>query len=79
MKRRPGPLAMVALLALGSTGLHAQRQTPESFAAIDAWVKAVNAHVPGQPDAPVGAVIAMTYEARRNLNTSLPLFLRVLC
>ena len=71
--------AAAVLLVCPATPAAAQRQTPASFATIDAWVKAVTAHVPGQPDAPAGAAVAMTYEQRRNLNTSLPLFLRVLC
>lgn len=66
------------LLILAATPAGAQRQTPGSLDAIDKWVKMVDAHVPGRPDASLGAVVAMRYDTRRNLNTALPLFIRVL-
>jgi tetratricopeptide (TPR) repeat protein len=72
----PGCVAVLVLLA--ARPVAAQRQTIASVEAINSWVEAVNAHVPGRPDAPVGAVIAMTYVARRDLNTAMPLFIRVL-
>jgi tetratricopeptide (TPR) repeat protein len=66
------------LLVFAARPLDAQRQTTASLDAINTWVEAVNAHVPGRPDPPVGAIIAMTYIARRDLNTAMPLFIRVL-
>jgi tetratricopeptide (TPR) repeat protein len=71
-----GCAAVVLILAATPAG--AQRQTPDSLDAIDKWVKMVDAHVPGRPDASLGAVVAMRYDTRRNLNTAVPLFIRVL-
>jgi tetratricopeptide (TPR) repeat protein len=76
--RRAGFGLVAVLLALKTTPLDAQRQTTKSLDEIDKWVNAVNAHVPGRPDAPVGAIIAMTYDARRDLNTAFSLFIKVL-
>ena len=79
MTNRVAMFGFVALLlVVAARPAAAQRQTTASLDAINAWVEAVNAHVPGQPDAPVGAMIAMTYVARRDLNMAMPLFIRVL-
>jgi tetratricopeptide (TPR) repeat protein len=75
---RAGAILMLALVPALSVPVDAQRQTIASRDAVYHWVEAVNAHVPGQPDAAVGSIAAMTYGARRELNTSFPLFLRVL-
>ena len=58
--------------------VHAQRQSKESLEAIARWAQAVNEHVPGQPDASVAQIAAMTYTARRDLHTAHALFMRVL-
>jgi tetratricopeptide (TPR) repeat protein len=49
-----------------------------SVDALHRWVDAVDTHIPGRADAAVGGVIGMTYAARVELNTSFPLFIRVL-
>jgi tetratricopeptide (TPR) repeat protein len=58
--------------------LDAQRQTTATAEALDHWVVAVNAHMPGRADAAVQSVVAMTWAARVDLNTSLPLFIEIL-
>jgi tetratricopeptide (TPR) repeat protein len=68
----------MALVVAFSVPVDAQRQTIATRDAVYHWVEAVNAHVPGQPDAAVGTIVAMTYRARGELNTSFPLFMRVL-
>ena len=74
------PIVIVGFVAvlgvLAARPVAAQRQTTTSADALDNWVTAVNAHVPGRPDASVGAVVAMTYDARRDLNTAMSLFIR---
>jgi tetratricopeptide (TPR) repeat protein len=71
-------VALVLLVLCVSTPVQAQRLTTASVEALHRWVDAVNGHQPGRPDAAVGSVAAMTYAARRDLNTSFPVFIRVL-
>jgi tetratricopeptide (TPR) repeat protein len=80
MAHRQAVLVALALLMVPSLrpSLSAQRVTLESVEALHRWVDAVNNHVPGRPDDAVGSVVAMTYGARLELNTSFPLFMRVL-
>ena len=69
----------VAVLLLGDVRpVAAQRQSVASADALDTWVALVKAHTPGRPDAAVKAVTAMTWAARRELNTAFPLFIRIL-
>ena len=75
---RSGAILPFALVAALCVPLDAQRQTIASRDALYHWVEAVNAHVPGQPDAAVRTIAAMSYGSRRELNTSFPLFMRVL-
>ena len=70
--------AVVLLSSSASVPLHAQRVTLASVDALRRWVDAVDAHVPGQPDAAVRYVDGMTYAARLELNGAFPLFMRVL-
>jgi tetratricopeptide (TPR) repeat protein len=78
MRTRSRIVVLPALVMAIALPLHAQRQTAASVAAIHQWVDAVNQHVPGQPDDAVRAIVAMTYRARRDLDTSYSLFMRVL-
>jgi tetratricopeptide (TPR) repeat protein len=71
-------IAVVLLAPSVRAPLQAQRVSLESLEALHRWGDAVNGHVPGVPDAAVRSVVAMTYAARLELNTSFPLFMRVL-
>ena len=73
-------LALRALLLVTVTAspAAAQRVTTESNEALHRWVRAVNAHTPGDSDAAVQYVVGLTYSERRELNLAYALFIRVL-
>jgi tetratricopeptide (TPR) repeat protein len=56
----------------------AQKQALASTTALRQWAQAVTDHTPGEPDAAVGYVAALTYRARVDLNTSFSLFIAAL-
>jgi hypothetical protein len=66
------------LLTFDASLLAAQAQTNATVDALSRWVKAVNEHAPGTPDASVATTAAMRYSARVQLNMSFPLFIRAL-
>jgi hypothetical protein len=57
---------------------HAHAQDSASAAALEEWVAAVRAHVPGRDDAPARAVTSMSYADRSRLDPAMDLFLRLL-
>jgi hypothetical protein len=73
-------IALVLLAPWFGARVDAQRSrvTAPSLDVLTGWVRAVNRHEPGYPDAPVQGAVGMTYGTRTALNTALPLFLRVL-
>lgn len=75
--QRAAAVVAVALL-VWSVPAGAQRLTIRSVEAVERWAEAVEVHVPGEPDASVAAMAAVTYGARVHLNTSYPLFVQVL-
>jgi len=52
--------------------------TPATLVALDHWSRAVIEHTPGMPDAAVTFVRSLSFEARRDLNGGMELFLRAL-
>ncbi len=64
-----------AVLALIAVPRASDDITPTTVAAIETWVAAVEKHVPGQRDAPVEMVSALTYEQRRELDAGMECFL----
>jgi hypothetical protein len=74
--RRIVPVAL-AVAAVASAG-GAQNPPPiteETVRAIDAWAQAVRAHTPGQEDAALKHVAALTYDDRVQLDAGMALFL----
>jgi tetratricopeptide (TPR) repeat protein len=72
--------ALMVPMVLVSTPLSAvaPNQTPAPMTALRGWVEAVNAHVPGEPDAAVRYVAGLTYSGRAELNKLYPLFIKML-
>jgi hypothetical protein len=79
-QRTAAVIAIVLLAPFFCARVDAQRSrvTAPSLDVLTRWVRAVNQHQPGYPDAPIQGAIGMTYGMRAALNTSLPLFVRVL-
>ena len=77
-----GRAAVLAIVTVGvlvrAAPLAAQSQTPASAAALERWVTAVRAHEPGRPDMVVASIAGLSYEARRDLNTAMPMFIACL-
>lgn len=79
MRGRVAVLAIVTAGLLGGAApLAAQSQTPASAAALERWVTAVRVHEPGRPDLVVASIAGLTYDARRDLNTSMQMFIECL-
>jgi tetratricopeptide (TPR) repeat protein len=56
----------------------AERVTPAAVLAVEHWSQAVNEHTPGQPDAAVTFVHALSFGAREALNAGMTLFMSAL-
>jgi hypothetical protein len=67
--------ALAFALLVWSVPAYAEKQTIASAEALERWVSAVNAHVPGRPDAAVATIAAMTWGSRSALNKSYPLLI----
>jgi tetratricopeptide (TPR) repeat protein len=70
--------AAVATPVQGRTEESRRDMTAETVLAVQAWVTAVRRHTPGKDDDSVAAIQAMSFDARRELNTGLGLFFAVL-
>ena len=66
-------LAFAVMLSMGPRDM-----TGETVQAVQAWVTAVSRHTPGNADQSVAAIQAMSFDARRELNTGLGLFFAAL-
>jgi hypothetical protein len=66
-------LALAVMLSMGPRDM-----TGETVQAVQAWVTAVGRHTPGNADQSVAAIHAMSFDARRELNTGLGLFFAAL-
>ena len=66
-------LGLAVMLSMGPRDM-----TGETVQAVQAWVTAVSRHTPGDADESVAAIYAMSFDARRELNTGLGLFFAAL-
>jgi tetratricopeptide (TPR) repeat protein len=71
-------LALSAVPLGGPIAAGADDITPATVAAVERWVTAVRKHTPGQGDAEVEMVSALTFDERRELNAGMEFFLRFL-
>jgi tetratricopeptide (TPR) repeat protein len=88
MRRAASVAALFLLLSIGVGARAApvpsrveggpRDMTAETVQAVQAWVTAVRRHTPGKPDDSVAAIDAMSFDARRELNTGLGLFFAAL-
>jgi tetratricopeptide (TPR) repeat protein len=79
--KRVTAFAVLALVAMPAGAPGAARPddiTAVTVAAVQRWVSAVENHVPGQRDAEVERVSALTYDKRRDLSVGIGFFLSVL-
>jgi len=71
-------LALVAMPVGAPSAAGPVDITPATVAAVERWIAAVQHHVPGQGDAEVEMVSALTFDERRELNAGMEFFLHVL-
>ena len=71
-------LALVAMPVGAPSAAGPDDITPAAVAAVERWIAAVQHHVPGQGDAEVEMVSALTFDERRELNAGMEFFLHVL-
>ena len=70
--------AIVVLALTVAPAAAADEITPAAAAAVEQWVGAVRGHAPGQRDAGIEMVSALTFEKRRELHTAMTFFLSFL-
>jgi len=73
------PLAVAVAVALSfACATPARAQDDVSAAALDRWIAAIAAHVPGRPDSSTRFIVSMTYADRRELQPAMDVFLEKL-